>query len=183
MSFPTELNTDNEKIRLIAPDIERDSELSVNWLSGEIGKNTLILMGNVPGAIPDPRLESEEEKLERERKRVSEFLNDKAQLNWMIEFDGQVVGTVWVEKEPKDSVPSPSIHIMIGDPRVRGKSVGFTASSRVVKYLEKMGEETIYSRHLAKNTKAKDMLHRLGFKNKGEPYTDHDDLKWQNVER
>jgi RimJ/RimL family protein N-acetyltransferase len=170
------LETENPSIHLVEPVLERDALLGVHWLEGDIGRNTLQLMGV-------SKEYNKESTIEKEKERVTEFIEDKSQLNWMIEYDGQVVGTVWADLEPKHGVPSPSIHIMIGDSTVRGKNVGFTASSRVVKYLEEMGQETIYSRHLAENTKAKDMLRRLGFKDMGEPYIDQDGLEWQNVER
>ena len=101
----------------------------------------------------------------------------------MIEYQGQVVGSIWVDLKPKDHVPSPAMHIMIGDPSVRGKGVGFSASSKIVEYLEELGNKSIYSRHLSKNNSAKSLLDALGFKDMGEPYSDKDGLEWQNVEK
>jgi RimJ/RimL family protein N-acetyltransferase len=180
MSFPEELTTDNEAIRLIAPDVERDAELSMIWLRGEVGKNTLKLMGNVPKKIP------EEPSLEFEKQRVTKFMHDDSQYNWMIEFDGKVVGTVWADIKASVHVPSPSIHIMIGDPEARGQGVGPAAMQRVINFLEEdylkeSKQDTIYSRHLLENTGATKLLEKLKFTDLGEPYSDKDNLWWQNM--
>lgn len=170
------LETNNPNVHLVEPELERDAQLGVQWLHGDIGRNTLQLMG-----VSDE--ENKPTTLEQEKQRVAEFIEKPDQLNWMIEYEGKVVGSIWVDLEQKDSVPSPAIHIMIGDPSVRGKGIGFSATSKVVEYLEELGNKSIYSRHLTKNTGARSLLDTLGFKNAGEPYSDDDGLEWQNVER
>jgi len=170
------LETDNPSVHLVEPEIERDAQLGVQWLHGDIGRNTLQLMGV---ADDDNHVTT----LEREKQRVTEFIEKPDQSNWMIEYDGRVVGSIWVDLEPKDSVPSPAIHIMIGDPNVRGKGIGFSATSTVLEYLVEQGNKNIYSRHLTKNTGARSLLDTLGFKDMGEPYSDEDGLEWQNVEK
>jgi hypothetical protein len=172
----TPLETNNPSVHLVEPELERDSQLGVEWLHGDIGRNTLQLMG-----VSDN--DNNATTLEQEKQRVTDFIERPDQLNWMIEYQGQVVGSIWIDLEPKDRVPSPAIHIMIGDPRVRGKSVGLSSTSKVVEYLEKQGNKSIYSRHLKKNDGARSLLDSLGFKDMGEPYTDEDGLEWQNVEK
>ena len=170
------LETNNPSVHLIEPELERDAQLSVQWLHGDIGRNTLQLMG----------VSEEDNKpttLEQEKQRVTEFIENPDHLNWMIEYNGKVVGSIWVDLEPKDSVPSPAIHIMIGDLSVRGKGVGFSATSKVAGYLEEQGNKSIYSRHLTKNNGARSLLETLGFKDMDEPYIDQDGLEWQNVQK
>ena len=174
--FVRMMETDNPAVRLLKPDIERDAPLGVEWLRGDIGRNTLQLMGVSPE-------QNEPTILEQETQRVAGFIERQDQLNWMIEHDGRVVGTIWVDLEPTESVPAPAIHIMIGDSNVRGKGVGTSATARVVEYLEKQGNENIYSRYLTKNHIAKSLLGRLGFELYNEPYSDKDGLEWQNVKK
>lgn len=170
------LETNNPRVHLVEPELERDAQLGVQWLHGDIGRNTLQLMG-----VSDE--DNKPTTLEHEKQRVTEFIEKPDQLNWMIDYDGKVVGSIWVDLKPKDSVPSPAIHIMIGDPSARGKGVGFSATSKVVEYLEEQFNKSIYSRHLTKNSGARSLLDALGFKDIGDPYTDEDGLQWQNVKK
>jgi len=175
MSFPVELSTSQDGIRLIAPDIDRDSALGVKWLQGESGKLTMRMMGNAAGDITAPDEENEKE-------RVKGFIDGKDQYNWMIEVDGAVVGTVWADLQPKDSLPAPAIHIMIGDSVARNKGVGYSASKAVVEYLFGYCDfEKVYSRHLTANEHAGKLLESSGFKKFEDEYTDKDGLRWQNV--
>ena len=170
------LETNNPSVHLVEPELERDAQLGVQWLHGDIGRNTLQLMG-----VADD--DNHETSLERERQRVTEFIEKPDQLNWMIEYDGRVIGSLWVDLEPKDNVPSPAIHIMIGDPSVRGKGIGFSSANRVVEYLEEQGNKSIYSRLLTNNSGARSLFGTLGFNDVGQSYTDQDGLQWQNVEK
>ena len=119
--------------------------------------------------------------LEVEKERVRDFIEGEDQLNWMIAYDGKIVGSVWVDLQQKERVPAPSVHIMIGDPSMRGKGIGYASISSVIQYLKSQGHETIYSRHLTKNTGAQSLLASLGFEPDGSAYTDQDNLEWQNV--
>lgn len=170
------LETDDPNVRLVEPDIERDAELGVGWLEGDIGRNTLRLMG-----IPDN--DNNPTTIEQEQQRVAGFIERPDQLNWMIEYEGRVVGSIWVDLEQKDSVASPSIHIMIGDPNVRGKGLGYSSANRIIQFLQEQGNTTVYSRHLLENVGSEKLLERLEFKKNGVPYTDVDGLRWQNVEK
>lgn len=161
-------------VKLVEPNVERDAPLSLSWLQGEAGKRTLQLMGVPEDDIKEPTLE-------QEQNRLHGFLTNKNQLNWMIEYDGAIVGSVWVDLKINHDVPAPSVHIMLGDPRVRGKGVGIAAISAVLRYLESQGNETVYSRHLVTNDQAQKLLNDLGFKTVGTPYTDQYDHTWQSV--
>ena len=171
-----ELETDNPDVRLVEPVIERDARLGVEWLHGDIGRNTLQLMG-----VSDEH--NKPSTLELEKERVAGFIERPDQLNWMIEYDSHIVGTIWVDLEPIHNVPAPAIHIMIGDSSVRGKGVGTSATTKVAEYLKEQGNKSIYSRHLTKNNIAKSLLESQGFKTYGEPYSDKDGLEWQNAKK
>jgi hypothetical protein len=97
------LETDNPSVHLVEPKLARDSQLGVQWLHGDIGRNTLQLMG-----VSDE--DNQPTTLQQEKQRVAEFIERPDQLNWMIEYQGQVVGSIWVDLESKARVPSPAIH-------------------------------------------------------------------------
>lgn len=145
-------------------------------MGGEAGRKTLELMGvadkyNRPASI------------ETERQRIQSFIDSKDQLNWMIQFRGEVVGTIWVSLVGREELPAPSVHIMIGDPAARGKAVGYSSLSSVLDYLKDQGNRTVHSRHLTKNDGSTALLSTLGFRNVNGPYLDNDGLEWQNVAR
>lgn len=161
-------------LELVQPDVERDAPISVQWLDGDIGRNTLRLMGNT-----DKR--NQPSTLEEEKKRVQDFIESKSQLTWMIKFQEKIVGTVWINLESSDYLPGPSIHIMIGDPSSRGHGVGLNTIKTVVEHLKSGGNyEILYSRHLVTNEVADNLLRDVGFENLGEEYKDSDGLGWQN---
>lgn len=174
MSTTENKPTSNPDVVLVQPDVERDAVLGVQWLEGELGRATLTSMG-----VADK--DNKPTTLERERERVRDFIEKQDQLNWMIEYQGKVVGSVWADLKQVGNVPAPAIHIMIGDPNVRGKGIGYAATSKVMEHLEDQGFKSIYSRHLTKNGGASGLLQSLGFTELGEPYTDDDGLEWQNV--
>lgn len=173
MKAPT-LETADPSIRLIEPDIERDARLGVAWLDGQVGRKTLELMG-----VPDK--DNKPSSLDKERERVRGFIVNEDQLNWMIEADNKVVGSIWVDLHPTDEIPGPSIHIMIGDPEARGHGIGDTVTKSVINYLHEQGNSKIYSRRLTSNDNAAKLLSQNGFVELDIPYTDKDELTWQNV--
>lgn len=170
----TPLETSNPDVHLIEPDVERDALLSVEWLEGEIGRETLRLMG-----VADK--DNQPTTIEQERERVKDFVEKEDQLNWMITYQDMVVGSIWVELRQTKYVQSPALHIMIGDPEARGKGIGLSATTTVVEYLEKQGYEHIYSRYLTNNEVSRNLLSQIGFHQMGTPYTDEDNLEFQNV--
>jgi len=167
------METENPDVKLIEPDVERDAPLSMQWLDGELGRQTLSLMG-----VPDK--ENKPTTLELEKQRVEKFLEDDTELNLMIEFQGKVVGSVWAHLTPSEHLEAPSVHIMIGDPSVRGRGVGSAAMNKLIETLTEQGNKTIYSRHLVSNVGPKVLLESLGFKVDGPTYSEND-LEWQNV--
>lgn len=172
------LETKNALIRLVEPNVERDAQLGVQWLNGELGRVTMQSMGNT-----DEEIESMlPTTLEKESERVKDFLDKDDQLNWMIEYEGKVVGTVWVNLNSSQDLPGPSVHIMIGDPDMRGKGVGGSTVSTVLEYLGEQGHDVIYSRHLTTNEGADKLLKSVGFTELGEPYPS-DTLEFQNLVR
>ena len=169
-----QLQTIEPNIILIEPDIERDAQLGQQWLGGELGRNTLKLMG-----VADTH--NQATTLEQEKERVRDFIENADQLNWMIQLDNKVVGSIWVDLKSKDKVPAPALHIMIGNQIARGKGVGGASAAAVIEYLRQQGETAVYSRTLVHNTTAKKFLKSIGFVPEGEPYTDVDGLDWQNA--
>lgn len=168
------IKTSNPKITLVQPNVDRDAALGVQWLEGELGRDTLRMMGVVDS-------ENKPSTLQLERTRVQEFITRKDQLNWMIEFENRVTGAIWVDLEPTEYLPGPSIHIMIGDPRARGRGIGNISAVAVIDYLKKSGVKDIYSRHLITNVASSHLLRGIGFTDLGDPYKDSDGLTWQNV--
>lgn len=122
------LETTDPNIHLIEPDIERDAQLGVAWLDGQVGRKTLELMG-----VSDK--DNKASSLDDERERVRDFIEREDQLNWMIEANKNVVGSIWVDLESTNEVPGPAIHIMIGDPDARGRGIGDTVTKAVVNYI------------------------------------------------
>ncbi|MCK9641707.1 MAG: GNAT family N-acetyltransferase [Prolixibacteraceae bacterium] len=163
----------SDDVKLVKPDVERDVLLGMQWMAGEMGKQTMRLMG----AVIDDNFGSNEQE---ETERISGFLTNPDQLNWMVEYKGKVVGAVWVDLICKYEVKPPSVHIMIGDESARGKGVGPAAEGAVLDYLVAQGKVPIFSRTLANNER---MLHvaidKLGYKKDGPLYTDKEGLTWQ----
>ena len=168
------LETTDPLVHLIEPNVKRDAPLSVAWLSGDAGRETLRLMGAADRDNKPPTLPGEQE-------RISNFIENKSQLNWMIQVDGTVVGAIWADIVPSDELPAPAVHLMIGDPSKRGRGVGEKALKAVITYLGQLGEMHIYSRHLLSNSASAQLLQHNGFKELGGIYIDGDGMTWQNV--
>jgi len=168
------LETSRSDVRLIEPDIERDALLGVLWLEGESGRSTLALMG-----VADK--DNKPTTLQQEKCRVRGFIENDNQLNWMISYENEVVGSIWVDLESTKHLQSPSLHIMIGSPEARGKGVGMAAVTAVVKHLQAQGYPQVYSRYLTSNKGSRGLLSKLGFREFDSPYEDEDNLVFQNV--
>ncbi len=174
--FTVQLATTNSAVRLIKPNVKRDAPLSVRWLAGESGKATQYAMGVADQA-------SKPSTFTREQKRIHNFIENKEQLTWMIEYNGKVVGAVWVDITASVYLSAPGIHIMIGDPSARGKNVGITSMLAVLEYLHHVqGYQAVYSRYRVDNLIAEHMNKKLGFEKRGTSYTDGDTITWQNVQ-
>ncbi len=170
-----ELSTTMPDLKLITPDVERDAPASVGWLEGELGRNTLRLMGNTDK-------NNHPSTLDAERERVNASLISTDRLTWTISYKGKPVGATWLDLEASDYLPGPSVHIMIGDPEVRGLGVGTQSIAAVIGHLQQQQEcPALYSRYLLENTGSAAMLTKLGFTELEDPYHDTNDLVFQNV--
>ena len=169
------LETTDPGIKLVPPNVERDAQLGVEWLAGEDGRETLKLMGVTENNNKPTTLRAEKE-------RVQGFIENTNQLNWMIELNGKVVGSVWLDLVETEYLLSPSIHIMVGDPTARQGGVGAAACSAVIEHIRSKAKFTsMYSRYLTINIGSKKLLSKLGFEVYGDDYVDQDGLRWQNV--
>lgn len=173
-----QLNSNNNLVRLIEPNVARDAVLGVAWLNGQTGRDTMRSMGNSEATL-DQILPTT---LKLEADRIQSFIERIDQLNWMIEFDNKVAGSVWVDLKDSENVPTPSVHIMIGDPDMRGQSIGSLSIELVLGYLEKLGHTAIYSRHVSSNLGADKLLKNFGFADLGKPYMS-DGLEFQNLKK
>lgn len=166
--------TVDQHILLIEPDIARDTPLSVQWLEGNEGRQTLRLMG-VPETKNRPSTP------EQEQERIASFQSRRDQLNWMISYDNGVIGAIWVDLQPSLHLQSPSLHMMIGRPEMRRKGIGTAVMQAVIDYLKKTGSTTIYSRYIVDNSGSAKLSKGLGFTLDGKPYRDAEGLSWQNI--
>ncbi|MFO0881927.1 MAG: GNAT family N-acetyltransferase [Candidatus Saccharimonadales bacterium] len=163
-----------DDIELIEIDAHRDAPLATSWINGPGGAKTLQLMSML---VPDDFKTTEVQEFER----FKQIQNNPNELAWMIEYDGLVVGIVEVNTVSFEGLQPPNISIMIGDISARGKGIGTVAMSQTINILKDKGYETIFARVLTRNAPSITMLKKLGFAEDGEPYTDGDTQRWQNV--
>lgn len=119
------LATPHPWVRLVAPVIARDSALSVRWLSGTQGRDTLRMMG-----VPEDQILPAS--LEKQSARIASFISRPDQYNWMIELDGMIVGAIWVDLKPSSMLTGPAVSYMVGDPSARGQRVAGAALAAVL---------------------------------------------------
>jgi RimJ/RimL family protein N-acetyltransferase len=172
------LTTSLPELSLVTPDPARDAPQAVEWLKGESGKQTLLLMGNLEHKITAPTLDAEHQRLE-------EFLTlakEEKQLTWMMRYQHKTIGAVWLELEATKHLPAPAVHIMIGDPSARRQGIGRATIAAIVQYLKAEAKHpNLYSRYLTSNAGSIKLLAGLGFTSLGSAYTDGDGLEFQNV--
>jgi hypothetical protein len=114
--FARALTAPNLPVRLVMPVVTRDGALSVLWLTGVQGRETLRMAGE-----PDDRIGPAS--LEEQAARIGSFIDRTDQYNWMIELDGMIVGAIWVDLQPSAMLAEPAVSYMVGDPSARGKGV------------------------------------------------------------
>jgi len=171
------LQTSLPDLYLVKPNIETDPAISVGWLEGAVGRETLLLMGNTEA-------NSTPSTLGDEQRRVREFITSIDRRTWSMRYQGKTVGAIWVDLKPNEYLHAPAIHIMIGDPNVRGKGIGQATMLRVIERLEQEGEHhQLHSRYVAENAGSAKLLAKVGFVNDGDKYEDIDGLRFQNVKR
>lgn len=163
-------------IELIEIDTKRDAPLTMSWINAPGGLEMLRLMGMI---VPDNFKTS----LEQETKTLQTIIDDQNEIAWMIELDGQVVGILEVHTVPFEGLPEPNISIIIGDASIRGRGVGTDSMNIAIQKVSSLGYRQIYARVLTHNKASLRMLNKLGFENLNKPYTDKDDLNWQNIKK
>jgi RimJ/RimL family protein N-acetyltransferase len=172
--FARALTAPNLPVRLVMPVVARDSPLSVRWLTGGQGRDTLQMMG-VPEDHIAPAC------LEEEAARIASFLDRTDQYNWMIELDGTIVGAIWVDLKPSATLAAPAVSYMVGDPSARGKGAAGASLAAVADFMSGEGCTTLHARALVTNAASARVLFRAGFACAGDPYIDPaDGLFWQN---
>lgn len=174
MRLPTVLT----ELNLVKPDPRRHAPVTLSWFTSENGKETLLLMGNAEHEIETPSLSGELKILEE----FVELEHNREQLTWMIEWSREIIGVAWIELTENHNVSPPSVHLMIGDKRYRGRGIGKATMQTLIQYIKATSDSpAIYSRHLKSNIVVAKMNRSLGFVNDKEPYVDHNGLEWQNV--
>lgn len=168
------LTTRLSHLKLVAPDIDRDAPVSVGWLAGPAGRQTLELMGVPPAG-------NHASSLAVERKRVRDFIDRTNQLNWMMQLGDDIVGSIWVDLDANEGLEPPALHLMVGDSAYRQRGLGQAALTAVVEFLRNQGYTRLYSRHLVTNQASAKLLQSAGFKPAEETYSDVDGRLWQNV--
>lgn len=160
------------------PHPTKDAPFAVAWFAGDGGNETLLAMGNAPEAIVESTLASETKTLE-------EFVTleeQSKQLTWMVHADNKTIGAVWIELEDTDDVQAPAVHMMIGDSAYRGKGIGAGVLKDMLRYAYgNLPYAVMYSRHLVSNKPAAKLLKKAGFEPDEKPYSDENNLEWQNV--
>ena len=172
--FVRALTAPDLPVRLVMPVVARDSALSVRWLSGGQGRETLRLMG-----VPDEHITPAS--LDAEAARIASFLDRADQYNWMIELDQTIVGAIWVDLQPSAMLAAPAVSYIVGDPSARGKGVAGAALAAVMDFMSGEGCTTLHARALVTNDASARVLLRAGFAGAGDPYLDPGDgLLWRN---
>ena len=171
------LATPDARVRLVAPVVARDSALSVRWLSGSQGRDTLRMMGVPEGEIRPPGLDEESA-------RVASFIARPDQYNWMIEFGGRIVGAIWVDLEPSPMLAAPAVSYLVGEPSARGHGVAGAALAAVLDFMSGQVCPTLHARVLVTNAASARVLLRAGFADVGDPYLEHGNgLIWRTFVR
>ena len=163
-------------IALVAPNVDRDSENGVRWMSGSVGHKTQELMGIASSDIHDHTIEEEQKLIQR-------FIDTDDEIVWMVEVDDNVIGVIEVGLKISPQENGPSLSVMIGDPDFRGKGIGKKAMVAVIDYLASQGYSEVNARHISSNHASRAMNTSIGFINVGDEYVDEDGIRWQNVRK
>jgi RimJ/RimL family protein N-acetyltransferase len=161
------------KIGLDEIDIEEAARLGVGWLNAPYGVETLRLLGNI---VPDDFKTN----LATEISRLTKIFNDPNILAYSIKYNGKIVGILEIKLKQFEDLKPPSLTIFVGDINLRGKGIGNAAIKLALQELKNRQYKTVYARTLTKNIASQKMLQKTGFKPAGQPYTDKDNLTWQN---
>lgn len=154
--FARTLTAPNLPVRLVVPVVTRDSALSVRWLTGGQGRETLQMMG-----VPDDHIAPAS--LEEEVARIASFLDRADQYNWMIELDGTIVGAIWVDLRSSAALAAPAVSYMVGDLAARGKGVAGASLAAVTSFMSGEGFTTLHARALVTKDASARVLFQAGF--------------------
>lgn len=173
-----EIKSSIENLIFVKPNPVEHASITLSWFESDDGHETLLLMGNAEHEIDIPSLHSETEILK-------EFIlleEKNEQITWMISFEGNIIGVAWIELVENHNVKSPSVHLMIGNKKYRGRGIGKASMQSLIAYIkDNMSTNYIYSRHLKSNVVVAKMNQGLGFKDDGGAYFDDNGLEWQNI--
>lgn len=176
--FIQEIIIPQKHIKLISPRPEH-AAISLEWVSGIKGRKLLEKMGN---NIPDNWTPT----IKEEKQRISDFITKDDQINWAIQYEGKVVGAVWLDLR-EDHLLGP--HIMIGDESVYGRGIATSVLSAVCDWAlkEKKGNlarfnfKRLTTRCRVDNAPMIHVNEKLGFKPVGQQYLE-DAIEWQNYQ-
>ncbi len=166
----------NSDLSLIKPNPKKDAPVSLLWLKGEHGRETMRLMGCI---VP----EGFEPSLKTEIKRLKLMAKSKNEIIRMISYKGRIVGALEIWRVQYDNVPAPSISILIGNPAMRGLRLGSKILASIERILSEIGNEIAYTRTLLSNVSSTDFFQKNGFVKAGSPYSDEYGLIWQNYQK
>lgn len=126
------------------PAVTRDGALSLRWLSGCQGRETLPMMG-----VPDDHIVPA--RLDEETARIANFIDRTDQYNWMIELEGSIVGAIWVDLRSSATLAAPAVSYMVGDPSARGRGVAGASLAAVTDSMSGEGFTILHARALVTN--------------------------------
>lgn len=163
----------NKDLKLVNPKPKKDALVSVQWLEGEAGKETLRLMGCLVTADFVPSFKAE-------AKRLKLMLKSKHEIIKMIEYKGDVIGQIEVWTKQFDNVSAPSVSLLIGSPNMRGQNIGSLVLSAVHYIIKALGYHKAYTRALLANSQSNKFFMSNCYQKQGQPYCDSSGLLWQN---
>ncbi|MBP9812982.1 GNAT family N-acetyltransferase [Candidatus Saccharibacteria bacterium] len=163
----------NKDLRLVNPRPKKDSRVTVGWLEGDIGRQTLRFMGCLVEEDFNPSIKEE-------TKRLRAMLKSKSAVIKMIEYQGQIIGQIEIWLKQYDRVASPSISILIGSPNMRGQKIGSLILGAIHDIIRNLGYERSYGRALMASSLSNEFFIKNGYLRNGRPYGDDDGLLWQN---
>jgi ribosomal-protein-alanine N-acetyltransferase len=165
----------NHTVRLIVPNIKYAKE-SLEWVSDkEVGQFVGVDFSDVS--------------LKGEEVRLKEIMENTDGYNWLIEYDGQVVGNVNIStiKETSDEfgIKAGSLNYILGEKELWGKGIATILVKHVLRWaFVKNGFEVIKSRVIPQNKGSISVLLKSGFVKYGQEDYDGPDIgeaTWYNT--
>lgn len=157
----------DHSLRLIVPTIAYAKE-SLDWVSDkEVGQYVGADFSHVS--------------LDGEKERLEEIINNTDGYNWLIEFDGKVIGNVNIsslEETTKEfGVKAGSLNFIIGDKKLWGKGITTLAVKHILAWaFERNSFKIIKSRVIPQNKGSIAVLLKSGFLEYGKENYDGPDI-------